>query len=111
MRVLITGGSGFIGSHIADRLVERGDDVLASVIQNLFHVARDCAFTQGHLPSGLAMRNYRLEKGEFILRNIETVEHHTNNEKGMEESVSEIKMEEINTEREKRESVRCLRLF
>ncbi len=29
MRVLITGGSGFIGSHIADRLVERGDEVLA----------------------------------------------------------------------------------
>jgi UDP-glucose 4-epimerase len=29
MKVLITGGSGFIGSHIADRLVERGDEVLA----------------------------------------------------------------------------------
>lgn len=29
MRVVITGGSGFIGSHIADRLVERGDRVLA----------------------------------------------------------------------------------
>jgi UDP-glucose 4-epimerase len=29
MKVLITGGSGFIGSHIADRIVERGDQVLA----------------------------------------------------------------------------------
>ena len=29
MRVLITGGSGFIGSHVADRLVGRGDQVLA----------------------------------------------------------------------------------
>ena len=29
MKVLITGGSGFIGSHIADRLVGRGDEVLA----------------------------------------------------------------------------------
>ena len=29
MKVLITGGSGFIGSHIADRLVGRGDQVLA----------------------------------------------------------------------------------
>lgn len=29
MRVLITGGSGFIGSHIADRLLARGDHVLA----------------------------------------------------------------------------------
>ncbi len=27
-RVLVTGGAGFVGSHIVDRLVERGDDVL-----------------------------------------------------------------------------------
>ncbi|MCA9879598.1 MAG: NAD-dependent epimerase/dehydratase family protein [Thermomicrobiales bacterium] len=33
MRVLITGGAGFIGSHLADRLLARGDDVL--VIDNL----------------------------------------------------------------------------
>lgn len=29
MKVLITGGAGFIGSHLADRLVERGDQVTA----------------------------------------------------------------------------------
>jgi UDP-glucose 4-epimerase len=28
MRVVVTGGAGFIGSHIADAFVERGDDVL-----------------------------------------------------------------------------------
>jgi UDP-glucose 4-epimerase len=28
VRVLITGGAGFIGSHLADRLIERGDGVL-----------------------------------------------------------------------------------
>ena len=27
MRVLITGGAGFIGSHLADRLLARGDEV------------------------------------------------------------------------------------
>ena len=32
MRVLITGGAGFIGSHLADRLLARGDDVV--VIDN-----------------------------------------------------------------------------
>jgi UDP-glucose 4-epimerase len=29
VRVLITGGAGFIGSHLADRLLARGDEVLA----------------------------------------------------------------------------------
>ncbi len=33
MRALVTGGAGFIGSHVADALVERGDDVV--VLDNL----------------------------------------------------------------------------
>ncbi len=33
-RVLVTGGSGFLGSHLCDRLIERGDDVLC--VDNFF---------------------------------------------------------------------------
>jgi UDP-glucose 4-epimerase len=38
-RVLVTGGAGFIASHITDRLLERGDDVL--VIDNFATARRD----------------------------------------------------------------------
>jgi len=33
-RILVTGGSGFLGSHLCERLVERGDDVLC--VDNYF---------------------------------------------------------------------------
>src|SRR3989338_5222056 len=39
MNVLITGGGGFIGSHLAERLLDRGDDVL--VIDNFATGRRD----------------------------------------------------------------------
>ncbi|XP_057415190.1 UDP-glucuronic acid decarboxylase 2-like [Lotus japonicus] len=33
-RVLVTGGAGFVGSHLVDRLIERGDNVI--VVDNFF---------------------------------------------------------------------------
>lgn len=39
MKVLITGGAGFVGSHLADRLLERGDSLC--VIDNLATGRRD----------------------------------------------------------------------
>ncbi|KAF8656593.1 hypothetical protein HU200_060655 [Digitaria exilis] len=34
LRVVVTGGAGFVGSHLVDRLMERGDSVI--VVDNLF---------------------------------------------------------------------------
>jgi UDP-glucuronate decarboxylase len=34
MRILVTGGAGFLGSHLCDRLLERGDEVIA--VDNFF---------------------------------------------------------------------------
>ncbi len=47
MKVLITGGSGFIGSHLADRLLARGDEVL--VIDNYATGRRDNLTAQKNL--------------------------------------------------------------
>ena len=33
MRILVTGGAGFIGSHVVDRFIERGHEV--AVLDNL----------------------------------------------------------------------------
>ncbi len=38
-RVLVTGGAGFLGSHLCERLVERGDDVLC--VDNFYTGQRD----------------------------------------------------------------------
>lgn len=38
-RILVTGGAGFLGSHLCDRLIEQGDDVIC--IDNLFTGSKD----------------------------------------------------------------------
>ena len=47
MRVLITGGAGFVGSNLADRLLARGDSVL--VIDNFETARRDNLTSNDHL--------------------------------------------------------------
>ena len=55
MRVLITGGVGFIGSHLADALVARGDSVLAldnlstGFSKNTQHIVKNFEFIQGDI--------------------------------------------------------------
>ena len=46
-RVMVTGGAGFLGSHLIDRLIERGDEVLC--LDNLFTgTKQNIAHLQGH---------------------------------------------------------------
>lgn len=51
MRILITGGAGFIGSHLADAYLQRGDDVLViddlstGTIENIRHLKENPKFS------------------------------------------------------------------
>ena len=53
MKILVTGGAGFIGSHIVEYLIQRGDDVVVldnlsnGKMQNLSKVSDDINFVNG----------------------------------------------------------------
>ncbi|HEV3026727.1 MAG TPA: NAD-dependent epimerase/dehydratase family protein, partial [Planctomycetota bacterium] len=49
MKILLTGGAGFIGSHLLERLIARGDDV--AVIDD-FNDYYDPRIKRGNLPKG-----------------------------------------------------------
>ncbi|RJU89255.1 MAG: NAD-dependent epimerase/dehydratase family protein [Candidatus Poseidoniales archaeon] len=76
MRVLVTGGAGFIGSHLIDRLVGRGDNVV--VLDNLS--SGQLAFIQNHIDDGnVVMVNGDLRSLEDVMKamsmDIDTVFH------------------------------------
>lgn len=49
MRILLTGGAGFIGSHLLEKLIARGDDV---AVLDDFNDAYDPAIKRSNLPGG-----------------------------------------------------------
>ena len=64
MRALVTGGAGFIGSHLVDRLVSRGDSVV--VADNLSSGVLD--FIQAHIDSGnVEFHNIDLKNLEHLI--------------------------------------------
>ena len=63
MKVLVTGGAGFIGSHIVDRLRERGIDV--GVLDNFS--TGDAANLKGH-SRGIAIHKVDIRDGEAVAK-------------------------------------------
>jgi UDP-glucose 4-epimerase len=70
LKVLITGGAGFIGSHVADRLVADGHDVV--ILDNLStghveHLQPNARFYQMDLHSPWIDELFRIERPEAVL--------------------------------------------
>ena len=59
MKVLVTGGAGFIGSHIVDRLIQEGHDVV--VVDNLSTGKRKNINRDAHFYK-MDILNSRIEK-------------------------------------------------
>ena len=66
MRAMVTGGAGFIGSHLIDRLVSRGDKVV--ILDNMSSGVRE--FVSHHLDSGAAVLH------EVDITDLESVKAH-----------------------------------
>lgn len=67
MKLLITGGAGFIGSHIADRRLARGDRV---VVLDDFNDFYDPLVKRANVRAHLASTRYRLVEGDIRDRNL-----------------------------------------
>ena len=70
MRTLVTGGAGFIGSHLCDRLIERGDDVIC--LDNFFTGSKQ---NVKHLFNHPAFELIRHDITESILLEVDQIYH------------------------------------
>jgi UDP-glucose 4-epimerase len=87
MRVFITGGAGFIGSHLADACIARGDSVTildnlsTGTLKNLHGVAEKVGFVEGDIRDQ-ALVEKLTQSSEVVLHmaaalGVQTIMHHT----------------------------------
>jgi UDP-glucose 4-epimerase len=87
MRVFITGGAGFIGSHLADALIARGDSVTildnlsTGTLKNLSGVAEKIEFTEGDIRDQTLVEKL-MQNADVVLHmaaalGVQTIMHHT----------------------------------
>jgi UDP-glucuronate 4-epimerase len=65
MKVLVTGAAGFIGFHVAQRLLARGDEVVGLDNINDYY---DVKLKQARLAQLIGMKNFRFHKAELADR-------------------------------------------
>jgi UDP-glucose 4-epimerase len=87
MRVFITGGAGFIGSHLSDACIARGDEVTildnlsTGTLKNLSGVAEKVEFTEGDIRDQ-ALVEKLTQSADVVLHmaaalGVQTIMHHT----------------------------------
>jgi UDP-glucose 4-epimerase len=87
MRAFITGGAGFIGSHLADALVARGDDVIildnlsTGTKANIAHLLKKVTFVEGDIRNEELVEEITKDS-EVVLHmaaalGVQTIMHHT----------------------------------
>lgn len=70
-RVLVTGAGGFIGSHLAERLVELGAEVTAMVRYNALSSWGNLDFAEPALRARMKVIAGNVEDGDFMMRAME----------------------------------------
>jgi CDP-paratose 2-epimerase len=75
MKILVTGGAGFIGSHLAEHHLQKGDDV--TVVDNLSRTGYNIEYLRGAYPGVKFVRGDVSDRGTFkgVMDGLDVVYH------------------------------------